>query len=154
MHHVYKEIVAISQVLHENMVRYYACWIEAVSPKDKAMKYAIKKIEGDIKRKFKQNKRSVRKPGNEEEVTAEITKLLDLEKSLTSSNKKTKKSRRSSIKDNFRMELLEKKWKNKNLLTNIEEKNEVHMDEDWNHFSNNPVEPCTPNQPSNRQLAL
>ena len=66
-----------------------------------------------------------------------------MEKSLTSSNKKTKKSRRSSIKDNFRLELLEKKWKDKNLLTKIEEKNEVLMDEDWNHYSN-AVEPETP----------
>ena len=38
MHSVYKEIVAISQVLHENVVRYYACWIESVSPKDKSIK--------------------------------------------------------------------------------------------------------------------
>ena len=97
MHHVYKEIVAISQVLHENVVRYYACWIEAVSPKNKALKYAIRKIEGDLKRKFKQNKKCSRKQGNEEEVS----KLLDLEKSLTLSDKKTKKSRRQSIKDNF-----------------------------------------------------
>jgi len=145
MHHVYKEIVAISQVLHENMVRYYACWIESVSPKDKAMKNAIKKIEGDIKRKFKYNKRSNRKQDNEEEVS----KLLDLEKSLTSSNKRTKRSRRSSIKDTFRMELLEKKWKDKNLLTKIEEKNEVLMDEDWNHYSN-AIEPFTPLGPSGR----
>ena len=47
MHHVYKEIVAISQVLHENVVRYYACWIEAICPKNKALKYAIRKVEGD-----------------------------------------------------------------------------------------------------------
>jgi hypothetical protein len=30
MHSVYREIVAISQICHKNVVRYYACWIEAV----------------------------------------------------------------------------------------------------------------------------
>jgi len=42
--------------------------------------------------------------------------------------------------------LLEKKWKEKNLLTKIDEKNEVFMDEDWNHNSN-AVEPTTPFTP-------
>ena len=45
------------------------------------------------------------------------------------------------------MELLEKKWKNKNLLTKIDEKNEVLMDEDWNHNSN-ALEPQTPTRPN------
>ena len=53
MHSVYKEIVAISQVLHENVVRYYACWIESVSPKDKSIKNVVRKLEIDIKKKFK-----------------------------------------------------------------------------------------------------
>jgi hypothetical protein len=53
MHHVYKEIVAISQVLHKNVVRYYACWIECVSAKEKHINRVCKKLEFDIKKNFK-----------------------------------------------------------------------------------------------------
>ena len=87
MHSVYKEIVAISQVLHENVVRYYACWIENVSPKDKAIKNVVRKLETDIKRKFKVFRR-IQKQGNAEKDTKDTKDLLDLEKSLKSSKKK------------------------------------------------------------------
>jgi hypothetical protein len=91
MHGVYKEIVAISQVLHENVVRYYACWIESVSPKDKAIKNVVRKLETDIKKKFKVFRR-IQKQGNAEKETKD---LLDLEKSLKSSKKKL--NRRQSL---------------------------------------------------------
>ena len=56
MHHVYKEIVAISQVLHKNVVRYYACWIECVSAKEKHINKVCKKLEYDIKKDFKKKR--------------------------------------------------------------------------------------------------
>jgi hypothetical protein len=51
------------------------------------------------------------------------------------------------------MLLLEKKWKDRNLLTKIEEKNEVFMDEDcWNHNTDeiHVMTPETPLQISKR----
>lgn len=55
------------------------------------------------------------------------------------------------------MFLVEKKWKDKNLLTKIEEKNEVFMDEDcWNHNTDEILvnTPETPENISKRQSAL
>jgi hypothetical protein len=56
MHHVYKEIVAISQVLHKNVVRYHACWIECVSAKERHINRVCKKLESDMKKRFKKQR--------------------------------------------------------------------------------------------------
>ena len=76
MHHVYKEIVAISQVLHKNVVRYYACWIECVSAKEKHINRVCKKLEFDMKKSFKKE-RSIK----HEKLTISPD-LLDMNKPL------------------------------------------------------------------------
>jgi serine/threonine protein kinase len=44
-HSVYREIGAISQVLHKNVVRYFACWIESIEPDHNSISKVVRKIE-------------------------------------------------------------------------------------------------------------
>ena len=53
MHSVYREIVAISQVLHKNVVRYHACWIECVQPRDALIAKVVKRVEMNNRHQFK-----------------------------------------------------------------------------------------------------
>lgn len=52
-HPVYREILAISQVTHKNVVRYHACWLEAVGANGKAIERTVKRIEKEAREKFK-----------------------------------------------------------------------------------------------------
>jgi hypothetical protein len=90
MHHVYKEIVAISQVLHKNVVRYHACWIECVSAKEKHINKVCKKLEADIKKNFKKQR-----PVKPLAITED---LLDLNKPLISPRKLKQRERKMTFK--------------------------------------------------------
>jgi len=57
-HFVYREIMAISQVQHKNIVRYFACWIETVDPNMKQLEKAIKKVESRLRKEYR-NKRNL-----------------------------------------------------------------------------------------------
>lgn len=53
--------MAISQVMHTNVVRYHACWIESASPREDKIIKAVKKIEADTKNKWRDRKANVLK---------------------------------------------------------------------------------------------
>lgn len=44
-HSVYREITAISQLNHKNIVRYFSCWIENVEPDMKMANFIKSKLE-------------------------------------------------------------------------------------------------------------
>ena len=123
MHHVYKEIVAISQVLHKNVVRYYACWIESVSAKEKNIQRVCKRLEFEMKKNFRKQKPDKLK------ITED---MLDMNKPLMSPKKLTA-SRKMSFKASIDAEMIEDKWRGKNLLKIIEDDGEVLMEEEWDH---------------------
>ena len=50
--------MAISQVQHKNIVRYFACWIETVDPNMKQLEKAIKKVESRLRKEYR-NKRNL-----------------------------------------------------------------------------------------------
>jgi len=49
-HYVYREILAISQVQHKNVVRYFACWIETQQPECSKINKVVKVIEARLKK--------------------------------------------------------------------------------------------------------
>ena len=85
-HCVYREIIAISQVMHKNVVRYHACWIENVSPKECKINRAIKIIESDIKSKFKSRRAQAKKLEKEKSSNTDDS-MLDLNKINANSRK-------------------------------------------------------------------
>ena len=42
--------------MHTNVVRYHACWIESASPREDKIIKAVKKIEADTKKKWRERK--------------------------------------------------------------------------------------------------
>jgi len=78
-HCVYREIIAISQVMHKNVVRYHACWIENVSPNENKINRAIKIIETDVKSKFKFRRAQAKKLEKEKSSNSDDS-MLDLNK--------------------------------------------------------------------------
>jgi len=47
--------------MHKNVVRYHACWIESASPREDKIIKAVKKIEADTKKKWREKKVEVLK---------------------------------------------------------------------------------------------
>ena len=78
-HCVYREIIAISQVMHKNVVRYHACWIEHVTPNENKINKAIKIIENDLKSKFK-SRRAQAKKLEQQNSSVSDDSMLDLKK--------------------------------------------------------------------------
>lgn len=54
-HKVYREIYAMPQLSHKNIVRYYSCWIESVSPSDSE----IKKYTQQIQQHYNQQRKNL-----------------------------------------------------------------------------------------------
>lgn len=126
-HSVYREILAISQVLHKHVVRYHACWIESVSPNQSMIKKATKKLQSDIKEKYKSRRRA-RKLLEKASDKESDDSMLDLDKLKDHKCINLKKAFKLN-QDN--MEILGEKWRGKNLLKIIEDDSEVCIDEDW-----------------------
>ena len=78
-HCVYREIIAISQVMHKNVVRYHACWIENVTPNENKINKAIKIIENDLKSKFKSRSAQAKKLEQQNSSVSDDS-MLDLKK--------------------------------------------------------------------------
>ena len=55
-HTVFREIVAISQVQHKNVVRYHACWIESVPPNQDYIDKVARKLDKQLKHQRKPEK--------------------------------------------------------------------------------------------------
>jgi serine/threonine protein kinase len=75
-HSVYREIVAISQVQHKNVVRYHACWIESVAPDMKVVNKAVRKLEQSMKQKLKEGKNMKKEESNSEESKLEVDRSI------------------------------------------------------------------------------
>lgn len=71
LHPVYREIGAISQVLHKNVVRYFACWIEAIDPDSEVIDKVVKKIE---KRAREKTLEYMQEKGSEDSSDAQLSK--------------------------------------------------------------------------------
>lgn len=159
-HSVYREIVAISQVLHKNVVRYHACWIESKTPSDKLVSQVVKKVEYNLREKFKNRREAAKKlecynsPFNKccnkkkkgkgldikellhssvEDISKGNDSILDLDKvnqKNTIGKGLIKNPRRSSSLINQHPKVSQK-WQGKNLLKIIEDENDLEMNEDW-----------------------
>ncbi len=129
-HCVYREIIAISQVMHKNVVRYHACWIENVSPNENKINRAIKIIETDVKSKFKFRRAQAKKLEKEKSSNSDDS-MLDLNKINQYKRNQNGFGRQNLSKNDNRIQILGQKWAGKNLLKIIEDDSEMHMNQDW-----------------------
>ena len=143
-HPVYREILAISQVTHTNVVRYHACWLEAVSAKPKAIERTVKRIEREARAKLKDRRFRSRQlttpPGNKKKMLARAKTLAEKSEGSIDAKKLNEIAGKSN---NLRLtgrpirltgenlDLFGTKLHGKNLLKIIEDNNEVVLDEDW-----------------------
>ena len=139
-HSVYREILGISQVLHKNVVRYHACWIESVTPNKKIIQKSVKKVESNIKKKFKLQRQTTKIIEEKESVNSgsqscssdSDSESFD-ENAMMDLNVAVKGNKLLQKRPSMKLADLEKKYRGKNLLGIMEVQSEVCMDEDWNH---------------------
>lgn len=139
-HSVYREILGISQVLHKNVVRYHACWIESVTPNKKLILKSVKKVESNMKKKFKRRGKSGKISEEKESANSgsqgcssdSDSESFD-EDAMMDLNVAVKRNKLLPKRPSMKLADLEKKYRGKNLLGIMEVQSEVCMDEDWNH---------------------
>lgn len=126
------------------MVRYHACWLEAVAAKRKGIERTVKRIEKETREKYKGRQNRARKLVAPIDDKKKLLKLPKKDNSESGDSFNVKKlneiaGKSGNLKLTGRpirfngdnLELFGNKLHGKNLLKIIEDNNEVVLDEDW-----------------------